>query len=202
MQNAKLKMQKRKKNIINTTDLLSPVAKGETLSGKMLSKQGFLLFACCMLHFAFASCTRPSPQYQDHYNVPGGQWNSNFRPEFKFVIDDTTAAYQLQLLLRHTDAYPFSNIWINMESRAPGDTSFGKVRVEIPLAAPSGQWLGKGFGELYEQRVPITSLSRPAFFARRGEYVVRISQDMRRNPLPEVLIVGLRLEKLPPFKRK
>ena len=192
-------MQMIKTTII--THLNQPVDPDKINKPSRLLKYALPVFAFCILHFA-SSCNRPSPQYQDHFNVPGGQWSSNYRPEFKFVIDDTAAAYQLQLLIRHTDAYPFSNIWINMESKAPGDTTYGKVRVEIPLAAPSGQWLGRGYGELYEQRVPITSLSRPAFFARKGTYTVRLSQDMRRNPLPEVLIVGLRLEKLPPFQRK
>jgi hypothetical protein len=31
---------------------------------------------------------------------------------------------------------------------------------------------------------------------------VRLTQDMRRDPLPEVLTMGLRLEKLPPFRKE
>ena len=162
----------------------------------------FGLAAFCILHFAFCiSSCRPSPQYQDNYAIPGGAWQVAYRPEFHFTITDTAIAYQLFLLIRHTDAYPYANIWVNMDSKAPGDTAWGKVRVEVPLAAPTGQWLGRGAGELWEQRVPLTSLSRPAFFTKKGTYTVRLTQDMRRNPLPEVLTVGLRLEQLPPFKR-
>src|ERR1043165_1079444 len=139
-----------------------------------------LLFACCL-----SSC-RPSPQYQDHYNIPGAAWSSTFQPQFKFEITDTAAAYQLFLLIRHTDAYPFSNIWINMDSRGPHDTSFRKVRVEVPLAATSGRWLGRGMGEIWEQRVPINSLQMPAFFPHKGLYTVRLTLDMRRDPLPEI----------------
>src|ERR1044072_5901264 len=63
----------------------------------------------CMLLFAVClSPCRPSPQYQDHYNMPGTAWSSTFQPQFKFEISDTAAAYQLFLLIRHTDAYPFS----------------------------------------------------------------------------------------------
>jgi gliding motility-associated lipoprotein GldH len=156
-----------------------------------------LTLAC----FLLASC-RPAPQYQDHYNIPGGAWNAAYQPQFHFTITDTAAAYQLFLLIRHTDVYPFSNIWINMDSKAPGDTTWGKVRVEVPLAAPSGQWLGRGAGELWEQRVAITTPAHPAFFAKRGDYTVRLTHDMRRNPLPEVLTIGFRLEKLPPFRKE
>ena len=157
-----------------------------------------LITACFLL---LASC-RPSPQYQEHFNIPGSTWDAAYQPQFHFTIDDTAAAYQIFLLIRHTDAYPFSNIWLNMNSKAPGDTTWGKARVEVPLAAPSGQWLGRGAGELWEQRVPITSPSKPAFFPKKGEYTVRLMHDMRRNPLPEVLTIGLRLEKLPPFRKQ
>lgn len=161
-----------------------------------------MLCVFCILHFALCiSACRPSPQYQDTYTIPGGAWQAAYRPEFSFAITDTAVAYQLFLLVRHTDAYPYANVWINMDSKAPGDTAWGKVRIEVPLAAPSGQWLGRGAGELWEQRMPLTSLSRPAFFAKKGTYTVRLTQDMRRNPLPEILTVGLRLEQLPPFKR-
>ena len=133
--------------------------------------------------------------------MPGTAWSSTFQPQFKFEISDTAAAYQLFLLIRHTDAYPFSNIWINMDSRGPHDTSFRKVRVEVPLAATSGQWLGRGMGEIWEQRGAIKSLQMPAFFPHKGLYTVRLTQDMRRDPLPEILTIGLRLEKLPPFHK-
>ncbi len=148
-----------------------------------------------------ASC-RPSPQYQDHYNIPGTAWDAAYKPEFHFSVTDTAAAYQLFLLIRHTDVYPFSNIWINVDSKGPGDSSWSKARVEVPLTAPSGQWLGRGAGELWEQQVPITTPARPAFFPRKGDYTVRLTHEMRRNPLPEVLTVGLRLEKLPPFRKQ
>ncbi|MBS1615735.1 MAG: gliding motility lipoprotein GldH [Bacteroidetes bacterium] len=155
-----------------------------------------LLFATCVL-----GC-RPSPQFQQHYNIPDGQWSSAFQPSFQFDISDTSAAYQLFLLIRHTDAYPFSNLWMTMESRGPVDSGFKKLRVEVPLAAPSGQWLGRGMGEIWEQRVPINSLQMPAFFPKPGLYTVRLTQDMRRDPLPEVLTIGLRIEKLPPFHKE
>jgi gliding motility-associated lipoprotein GldH len=171
---------------------------GQRMMKRLITHYSLLIIASCLL---FASCD-PSPQYQEHFNIPGSTWNADFKPQFHFSIDDTAAAYQLFLLIRHTEAYPFSNIWVNMASQAPGDTTWGKVRVEVPLAAPSGQWLGRGAGELWEQRVPITSPSKPAFFLKKGMYTVTLAHDMRRNPLPEVLTIGLRLEKLPPFRKE
>lgn len=133
--------------------------------------------------------------------MPKNKWDNSFKPEFKFNIDDTAAGYQLLFLMRHTDAYPFSNIWLIMDTKGPGDTAFRKMRVEVKLAAPSGQWLGRGMGDIYEQRVPINAVNQPAIFPKLGLYTVRLSQDMRKNPLPEVIQVGLRIEKLGAFAK-
>lgn len=166
-----------------------------------MSRLVYIVAVVCMCA-AMSGCSRPAPQYQDHFNIPGAAWSSAYRPEFKFEIADTAAAYQLFLLIRHTDAYPFSNIWIKMDSRGPHDTGFRKLRVEVPLAAASGQWLGRGMGAIWEQRVPINSLQMPAFFPHKGLYTIRLAQDMRRDPLPEVLTIGLRIEKLPPHRKQ
>lgn len=147
-----------------------------------------------------SSCS-PSPQFQEYYTLPKSAWETRFKPVFEINIEDTAAAYQLFLLIRHTDAYPFSNIWIGMDSQSPGDSIWAHARVEVPLAAPSGQWLGRGAGELWEQRVSITSPDHPAFFPKKGKYHIRLQHEMRRNPLPEILTVGLRVEKLPPFRK-
>jgi gliding motility-associated lipoprotein GldH len=155
-------------------------------------RYGFYL----VLISTLVSCGGPSPQFQDHMTVPKNAWNYSFKPNFKFNITDTTAGYQLLFLVRHTDAYPFNNIWLMMETKGPGDTTFTKMRVEVRLAAPDGKWLGRGMGDIYEQRAEINSTAQPAVFPKSGEYTIRLSQDMRRNPLPEVMQVGLRLVNL------
>ena len=169
---------------------------GRLKCGKSVPARLSAVFSLLLVVAFLASC-RPAPQYQEHFTIPGTRWDAAFQPVFRFHIEDTAARYQLFLTIRHSDAYPFSNIWVNIDTRAPGDTAFGKMRFEVPLAAPSGQWLGRGFGELWEQRVPVTSLMRPAAFPKKGDYIIRLTHDMRRNPLPEIYNIGLRLEQLP-----
>jgi len=141
---------------------------------------------------AMAGCM-PSPYYQKDYSVPQNEWTYNFKPVFKFDISDTTVSYNLMFIVRHTNAYPFSNIWLNVYHKQPGDSSFTRTRVEVPLAEPSGKWLGRGMGEISEQRMLLDQLH----LNRPGKYEMRLEQDMRINELPEILQVGLRLEKIP-----
>jgi len=147
-------------------------------------------FGFCLL--LFTGCL-PSPYYQNEESIPGNSWQYNYKPSFKFEITDTSYYYNLYFLIRHTAAYPFENIWVWVYTKQPGDTSFEKTRIEIPLAERSGKWLGRGMGEIYEQRLPISG--NGYIFKKKGQYEIRFEQNMRVDPLPEVLHVGLRIEK-------
>jgi gliding motility-associated lipoprotein GldH len=149
----------------------------------------FLLFT-----FYFFSC-QPSPHYQKLVAIPQNAWAYNFRPKFTFEIKDTAAYYQPYFLIRHTNAYPYSNLWLWMNIKTPTDSPGKKFRVNIRLAEQSGKWLGRGMGEIWEQRLRL-DVSDSLNFSIPGKYEITLEQNMRINPLPDVLHVGLRVEKI------
>lgn len=151
---------------------------------------GVWILTACIFSILFVGCLS-SPYYQSEESLPGNAWTYQNKPSFKFEITDTSTYYNLFFIVRHTEAYPFENIWIWVYAKEPGDTTFQKTRIEIPLAEKSGKWLGRGMGEIWEQRMPI-ALDK---VFRKGQYEVRFEQNMRVNPLPEMLHVGLRIEK-------
>lgn len=156
-------------------------------------KKAFLPFFVLLAVLPLLSGCLESPVYQKQYSVPGNAWAYGWKPAFEFDITDTAAAYNMYFLIRHTEAYPNSNIWVKIHSKEPGDSTFREDRIEIPLAENDGRWLGKGMGSIWEQRMPITRY--PKVFRKAGRYILRLEQNMRTNPLPEVLQVGLRVEK-------
>ena len=81
-----------------------------------------------------------------------------------------------------------------MYIKTPGNGPIKKERVNIVLADPTGKWLGRGLGTIYEERV-IIALGDSVKFNRNGTYEIALEQNMRVNPLPEILHVGLRVEK-------
>jgi len=151
-----------------------------------------IIFFSCLL---MSSCVS-SPYFQKEEAIPQNAWQYDFKPSFKFDITDTTALYNLYFLINHTEAYPYSNIWVWIYTKQPGDTTFKKSRIEIPLAESNGKWMGRGMGELWQQQMPITRNDDPMIFNKKGTYEIRFEQNMRVNPLPEVLHVGLRVEKV------
>ena len=150
----------------------------------------FLVIHCSLF---IASCLQ-SPVYQAHEGIPKTAWAYTYKPAFEFDIADTAARYGAYFLMRHTDAYPFSNLWLWVETTAPGDSTPQRVRLEVPLAEKNGRWLGRGTGSIWEHRAPLTP-NGTMRFPKAGRYTVSFEQAMRTNPLPEVLQVGLRVEK-------
>ena len=155
-----------------------------------LKNKLILAFFLC---WALAGCL-PSPYYQSVVTIPHDSWNSSYKPTFRFNVDDTDFNYQTYLIIRHSDAFPYNNIWFIMHIKCPGDSAEKKVRVGITLAELNGKWMGRGMGEIWEQRMPIV-LDDSIKFNKLGIYEISLEQNMRTNPLPEVLNVGLRVEK-------
>ncbi|MBL7717752.1 MAG: gliding motility lipoprotein GldH [Flavipsychrobacter sp.] len=136
-----------------------------------------------------------SPYFQKQESIPGYKWDYKYLPSFEFEITDTTHVYDVFFLMRHTEAYPYSNLWMNIYTRTPGDTTYSKQRVNVELAISggknNGQWKGRGMGEIWEHKLTIAK----GAFEKKGKYSIKFEQNMRVNPLPEVLQVGLRVEK-------
>jgi gliding motility-associated lipoprotein GldH len=138
-----------------------------------------------------AACTTVD-LYEKNINIPGFSWSSSFKPQFNFTIKDTSADYELFLVLRHNEKYNYNNIWINLYSQPPGD-SMHKAPFELTLATNEKGWLGSGTDDVYEHRIPLT----PKQHLKAGDYHFSVEQIMRDEPLQNVMSVGLRLEKKP-----
>ena len=143
---------------------------------------------------AWMSCTPPSGVFERDLPLPSQQWESSFRPTFTFNISQTDTAYRynVYIVLRHTDAYNYNNIWIRGTVSMPGDTMARSDRYDLPLATNEKGWLGSGMDDIYEQRVWVQQSTK---FNRPGAYSFTLEQIMREDPLKHVLSVGVRVER-------
>ena len=118
-------------------------------------------------------------------------WIPREAKEFRVEITDTISIYNLYINLRHTNDYPYSNIYFFVQTRFPNGQLY-RDTVEYVLADPSGKWLGKGLGKIKDNRYPFRKgIHMPA----KGTYVFRIEQAMRENYLKGIHDVGLRIER-------
>jgi gliding motility-associated lipoprotein GldH len=147
----------------------------------------FIIVICISL----ASCTQINV-YEKTATIPKQAWYYDNAPSFSFTITDTLAAYNIYILLRHSDAYEYNNIWLRLGTKAPG-TEGGFQNLELTLGTDANGWEGEGVDDIFEVRKNITR--GPVPFRKSGTYTFTIAQIMRENPLKHVLNVGLRIEK-------
>lgn len=143
----------------------------------------------------FASCDKT--RVYDEYSSVQGEWHRDSVVKFKFQAPDTVKNYNLFLNLRNNSEYNFSNIYLITELNFPN----GKVisdTLQYEMAAPSGEWLGTGFGDVKESKLWYKENIR---FTESGEYLVTIQQAMRKRDsvkgietLDGITEVGLRIE--------
>lgn len=151
------------------------------------------MLALLLVFISFISGCETIDVFEKNVSIPNHEWNSSLKPEISFEISDTTSLYNIYVVLRHTDAYRYKNIWMNIHTQVPGDTLL-KQRLDLVLAADDKGWLGSGMDDIFEHRIRITST--PQKLSKPGLYRFRIEQIMREDPLQYVMNVGIRVEKV------
>ena len=140
---------------------------------------------------SLGSCTSINV-YERTVPIPLQAWYYNNTPSFSFNITDTLASYNIYIVLRHTDAYEYNNIWLRLGIKSP--INFQNQNLDITLGSDAKGWEGKGMDDIFEVRKNITN--GPVPFKKSGTYTFTISQIMRENPLKHILNVGVRVEKM------
>jgi gliding motility-associated lipoprotein GldH len=131
--------------------------------------------------------------FEKNTPIPGHEWNYALQPKYDFTVSDTASFYNVYVILRHTDAYRYNNIWINFGSKFAGDTLQFR-RLDLALGTDANGWEGSGVGDIWELRKSVTQ--GPIKFNKVGTYTFTLAQIMRENPLPEIISVGIRVEKV------
>ena len=130
--------------------------------------------------------------YEKTATIPSQAWFYNNIPSFSFTISDTLAAYNIYIILRHTDAYEYNNIWLRLGTQTP-DNDKHFQNLDLTLGTDAKGWEGQGMDDIFEVRKNITR--GPVPFKKAGNYTFTVAQIMRENPLKHILNVGIRIEK-------
>ncbi len=147
------------------------------------------MLAVCVI--SASSCENAGAVADVNYTLENRTWSYTNKIRVPVQIEDTESLYNVQINLRHTSNYKYANVFFLVRIKNPD----GKViseRKEYTLAHPDGEWLGSGSGNLYSLQLPFKSDYK---FNTKGNYVFEIEQNMRDNPLKEIVDVGFRIEK-------
>jgi gliding motility-associated lipoprotein GldH len=126
-----------------------------------------LLFAACNGNLIFTEFQANS----------GGTWSQDDVKEFIFTQEDTISRFNLFINIRNDNQYPFSNLFVITDLNFP-DGTVVRDTLEYEMALPSGEWLGKGYGSLKENKL---WYKENIVFPLKGVYTLKVAHAMRQN---------------------
>lgn len=129
--------------------------------------------------------------FDKNISINNRNWTYDQKPTFTFHVKDNAVKYNIFINLRHSAEYDYSNLFILVHEKGPKlkDTVYRK---EIKLAELDGQWIGKSAASLYE----MSYLAKKDYsFPDTGIYTFTVEQNMRDNPLKNVVDVGIKVVK-------
>jgi gliding motility-associated lipoprotein GldH len=146
------------------------------------------------LVFAFSACNWTEGVFEKNQDFKDHSWPASVTPELSFEITDTNALYNLYIVVRHTDAYHFNNLYVRATVKEPGATSGRTGDYDLLLATNTKGWIGTAMDDIYDARILIQAATK---FKKSGTYHIQLEQLMREDPLKNVLSAGFRVERLP-----
>ncbi|MDX2197022.1 MAG: gliding motility lipoprotein GldH [Cytophagales bacterium] len=155
---------------------------------KLLKPYAFLLLSIA----ALLSCNKY--RVYDKYNdIPQSLWYADSTLTYTFEIADSIYAYHILYNIRYSISYPYHNIYIKYKLY---DTQNNELKSDLQfmdlLHPTTGEPLGAGTGDIFN--INYYALKNYKF-AKSGKYKITLTQYMRQDPLPEILSVGIRVDK-------
>lgn len=116
-------------------------------------------------------------------------WNADSALQFMPVLTDTLGEYQMHIVLRHTERYPYQNLWLFVDVKRDS-TLLRRDTIESFLANERGEWYGSGMSKY---TLPLLYLEHIAL--QEGEYTLVVQQGMRDEILRGITDVGVKIVK-------
>jgi gliding motility-associated lipoprotein GldH len=132
--------------------------------------------------------------YEKNLDFEHRAWMETHKPEFEFVIQDTTAAYNLYFNFRNTLDYPFSRLFFQYYLQDSLGLAFKKDLMTAMIFDPkTGKPFGSsGLGDIYDHQFSILKNHK---FPYPGIHKIKFEQFMRIDTLDGVLAAGVRVER-------
>lgn len=148
-------------------------------------------FLGLVILISFFSCQESSAIY-DSKKPLNNSWGQKKEIDFHFSGEEQGERVSMFFVLRNNNEYPFSNIYLFTELKAPQGQKIIDT-LEYQVAYPDGKWIGSGMGEIkqntfiYKENIALKDT---------GEYQLKVKQAMRENPLVGLEDISLIVEKV------
>lgn len=135
--------------------------------------------------FLLTSC-RSDIVYSRFMPISSEKWHADSVAQFDYSIADTSAQYKMLVYVRHTEKYPYQNMWLFLNNGTISDT------IEFYLADDRGQWLGNKHHGFIEMPVLIEDNYH---YSDTGVYHLSVQHAMRDTLLRGITDIGIEISK-------
>lgn len=145
-----------------------------------------------VLFFSLSSCQNDNEEVV--VKDVGNSWKKNDFKSLDFDIKDSQDSKNLVFVIRNNNAYPYSNLRL-IAKIEHGKKTVSTDTLNYILAKPNGEWIGTGFGDTKEN---LFQYKLNYKFPQNGNYSVKVVQAMRRNILPGIEDIGIKIQNSKP----
>lgn len=138
-----------------------------------------------------ASCQNESVYSRTDKNFADNRWQKSDIKLYEFNLDQPATPYEIQVFVSHVYGYQFATVPLIAEITYP-DEQISSVAFDLRLKDSSGAELGDCAGDYCDLTQKIR-VPRPLV---AGKYKVRLMHQFNAEYLPNILALGLRVEKL------
>ena len=160
------------------------------LISKKLRNSFFKIHCLIFIILFFTSCDS-NVVFEENIKFPENRWEQKNNIVFTTEIKDTLTPQNIYINVRNAGGYQFSNLFVFFTTQTPSGKR-ERDTVELTLANPSGKWMGDGLGDIWDNRLLFKS---NFLFPEKGIYTFTFEQAMRVDPLPQLMDIGIRIER-------
>lgn len=157
-------------------------------------KKGCLLFRkMCILAIVtsiYSACDNTTV-YNKSKSLPEGGWKQQDTVYFATLLKDSLHTYKVTLEIRNNSNYSYTNLPLLFEMRTPPNKDNLKDSIIIKLANSKGEWLGKGWGGLYQSEYTVGRIQANS----PGIYLFKLIYLLPDKSLKGINDIGLKLER-------
>lgn len=135
------------------------------------------------------SCNESSENV--YMNAVNSNWNKKSEQKFEFDISDAQHAKNIIFVVRNNNDYPYSNLRLIVQFQDLKSNKSVTDTLNYILAKPNGEWLGSGFGDTKEA---LFQYKMNYKFPQNGKYSIGVIQAMRKDSLPGIEDIGIKIE--------
>lgn len=144
----------------------------------------------CLALFFLAACDN-NRIYEQNIDIKANNWSIENAKEFSFEITDPSKTYDIYFNVRNALSYEFYNLYVSQTLISPdGQMLDKKLHNMFLMDKKTGEPLGSGAGDIFDHS--FLALKKQQF-PKAGTYKIKLVQYMRKNPLPGVMSVGVKV---------